>query len=81
MQLPMVLSRYQLAFLTPGMFPSRAFILKGYYTKDQLRLPPSLSSRRTYPCHSEILENTPGLSTLYTPIVYLRKPRVAVHLR
>ena len=72
---------HQLAFLTPGKFPSRAFILNGYYTHYQCRGPKLFIWIWTYPCHPKILEHAPRFASLYASIIDLRKPGIAMHLR
>ena len=72
---------HQLAFLTPGKFPARAFILKGYYTHDQCLGPKLFTWIWTHPCHPEILEHTPRFASLYAPVIDLREPGITMHLR
>ena len=74
-------THHQLAFLTPGKFPARAFILKGYYTQYQCLGPNLFIWIWTHPCHPKILEHAPRFASLYAPVIDLRKPGITMHLR
>ena len=72
---------HQLAFFTPGRFPARAFILKGYCTHNQCLGPELFTWKWTHPCHSKVLEHTPRFASLYAPVIDLREPGITMHLR
>jgi hypothetical protein len=78
---PSLHSLYQLAFLTPTSFPSRAFIRNWNCLGAALALwslPSCLTS--TYPCHPKRPENTSAPSAHGTAVLYLGGPCVAMHL-
>jgi hypothetical protein len=70
---------YQLAFLTPGMFPAMALTRNWYWKRGQ-RLSLDYYCNATYSAHPEITENTSASASHYTPVLDLREARVAVHL-
>ena len=81
---------YQLAFFTPGRFPSSACSLKLYCATVSILLkthprlhpfPRPRRTRKTHPRHLEIPKDTPRLAPQDTPVPHLRPARVAVHLR
>lgn len=73
---------YQLAFLTPGMLPSRAFSRNGYCDVRQRRsrAPAQLSLSQPYPRHVEISQYASPSPTHDASVPYLRRSGVAVHL-
>ena len=72
---------HQLAFLTPGKFPARAFILKGYYMHNQCLGPKLFTWKWTHPCHPKVLQHAPRLASLYAPVIDLRESGITMHLR
>jgi len=81
-QCPIVVSHHQLAFLTPGIFPSSAFIRKGYCIHQlatHWRNAAALIG--AYPCHAKVAEHATTLPSFCTPVPYLRWSGIAVHLR
>lgn len=74
-------SHHQLAFLTPGILPSRAFILNGNYTYTEWPWCKLSARSCAHPRHSEVLKHTPRFAPLNTSVVDLRRPGITVHLR
>ena len=72
---------YQLAFFTPGIFPSKALSRNGYYELLALHLLSSVFCIHPYPSHAKIAQHPSRLSTFYTSIVDLRESGICMHLR
>lgn len=81
-QCPIPASHHQLAFLTPGMFPSSAFIRKGYCIRQPMTHKRNAATLgRACPSHAKVAEHATTFPSFYTPVPYLRWSSVAVHLR